>query len=126
MRGYERIKDLRYDVPVGATNYQGKYYERYAYLHDHSINSYMVIKYKPKGFWTDVITLWVYFKRKDNKVIVNDYKMSNSSGGQDGSLDPIETIDNYMRALRHARNLMVAFKDFECPYEIEEVPQCSV
>ena len=121
MRGYERIKDLDFILKSVTRNHEGKYYTRWGYLNDNPFLPSVLIKYKPKGYWSDVVSLWVDFKRDGNKLVVKDCRIKNSSGGQNGELSVVDTVDNLIKCLKHARNTALKFENFEWPYEIEEV-----
>jgi hypothetical protein len=55
------------------------------------------VKITPKGFWTDVIGI---SQHSDYDGGWDDISLSRSSGGSDGSLNPIEEIDNVIEGLQ--------------------------
>lgn len=70
-----------------------------------------MVKIKPKGFWTDMVT--VYQSKALGKDKWEQPSMSWASGGQDGTLSTSDCIKNFIRALSYGRNILNKWLDKE-------------
>ncbi len=71
------------------------------------VNMAIQIKYQPKGFWSDVVNVWIEYT-SHSKIL--EIRIDNSSGGRNGTLTSIESAQSLIECLEHAVNVCKVFE----------------